>query len=72
MARLVKCDKCGAIIEPTNSRRVCTRFGEGPCNRNGNFEYKGKEFPAVLEMEVCLNCWERFIRKTKKLFEPNK
>ena len=72
MARLVKCDKCGAIIEPMDSRRVYTRFGEGPCNRNGNFEYKGKEFPAALEMEVCTSCWEKFIRKSKKLFKSNK
>lgn len=72
MARLVKCDKCGAIVNLTDSRKVYTRFGEGPSNMYGNFEYEGKIFPAILEMEICVDCWKKFIKKSKKLFKPNK
>ena len=39
---------------------------------NANFEYEGKIFPAILEMEICVDCWKKFIKKSKKLFKPNK
>jgi DNA-directed RNA polymerase subunit RPC12/RpoP len=69
MARLIKCDKCGAIVEPTDYRSISVQFGYGPASINRKYTYNGKEFPAALSMDVCINCWKLFIDQELEFFD---
>ena len=61
---MIKCDKCEQVFNPYNTRRVTIVFGEGPAGDKGQYEYKGKTFPAVIMQDLCTDCWLEFIEDT--------
>ena len=69
--KLVKCDKCGEIVNPYDSRRIQVALGAGPCNAYGQYEYEGKVIPAAITKELCIPCWLKFSKKMCKYFNVN-
>ena len=71
MATLIRCDKCGCVRQPQATRpiTVCFCDPKGMCDGWGKIHWANKDIRKVIQVDLCENCWVKFVDDTHDYFE---